>query len=175
MTSRRGRPFDPDRARADLEARLAQPLPTSGPAVAEGDPVTGEWTATRGEGFLVVPLWQGDWLTGVYGREWNAAEEAAEARLRALVARLDARWGEHRTVSMRLPLLRPDAPLPEPLRTLAGLDCYGDLTVWGPVPAPPPAGSRWVAVSLNQSDGDAPMVLVGVVSARPVTEPRDDA
>lgn len=173
MTSRRGEPFDPDRARAELEARLTGPLPASGPAVAEGEPVTGEWTATRGEGFLIVPLWEGDSLTGVYGPEWNAAEEAAEARLRSLVARLDARWGAHRTVSMRVPLLRPDAPLPELLRTLAALDCYGDLTVWGPVPVPPPAGPRWAAVSLNQSDADAPMILVGVVSDRPVTEPEE--
>src|SRR5690606_4388433 len=118
------------------------PLPASGPAVAEGEPVTGEWTATRGEGFLIVPLWEGDSLTGVYGPEWNAAEEAAEARLRSLVARLDARWGAHRRVSMRVPLLRP-------------------------------AGPRGAAVSLNQSDADAPMILVGVVSDRPVTEPEE--
>ncbi|WP_343244133.1 hypothetical protein, partial [Streptomyces sp. SID7958] len=173
VTARRGEPFDPDRARAELETRLTGPLPASGPAVAEGEPVTGEWTATRGEGFLIVPLWEGDSLTGVYGPEWNAAEEAAEARLRSLVARLDARWGAHRRVSMRVPLLRPDAPLPELLRALAALDCYGDLTVWGPVPVPPPAGPRWAAVSLNQSDADAPMILVGVVSDRPVTEPEE--
>src|SRR5690606_13134107 len=102
-----------------------------------------------------------------------AAEEAAEARLRSLVARLDARWGAHRRVSMRVPLLRPDAPLPELLRALAALDCYGDLTVWGPVPVPPPAGPRWAAASRNQSDADAPMILVGVVSDRPVTEPEE--
>src|SRR5690606_27513942 len=96
---------------------------------------------------------------------------AAEARLRSLVARLAARWGAHRRVSMRVPLLRPDAPLPELLRALAALDCYGDLTVWGPVPVPPPAGPRWAAVSPNQWDADAPVLLGRAVSDRPATEP----
>ncbi|MRT44902.1 hypothetical protein FGX00_03500, partial [Xylella fastidiosa subsp. multiplex] len=32
---------------------------------------------------------------------------------------------------------------------------------------------RWVAVSLNQSDGDALMFMAGVVSDRPITELED--
>ena len=65
---------------------LAADLPTGGVPVSEGDPATGEWTGTRGEGFRIVPLWESDALTGVYGAEWNQAEEAAEANL-ALVVR----------------------------------------------------------------------------------------
>lgn len=40
----------------------------------------------------------------------------------------------------------------------------GDLAVWGPV------DGRWVAVSLDQCDGDAPMILVAVVADRPIVE-----
>jgi hypothetical protein len=34
---------------------------------------------------------------------------------------------------------------------------------------------RWVGVSLNQCDGDAPMILVAVVTDRPVVELDDQA
>ncbi|CAL9568712.1 hypothetical protein GCM10010266_14620 [Streptomyces griseomycini] len=184
MTARAGEPFDVTRATSDAEAALSAPVPTAGPTTSEGEPATGEWTATRGEGFLLLPLWESGALTGVYGPEWNDAEAAAEANLTALVTELDRRWGPHRTVSMRVPLHRSRAgtPLPEPFRTLTAKDCYGDLTVWGPVPpagplggpsAGPPAAPRWFALSLNQSDGDAPMLITALVSTRPITEPAD--
>ncbi|MER8087412.1 hypothetical protein ACFVZR_31130 [Streptomyces sp. NPDC058316] len=54
--------------------------------------------------------------------------------------------------------------MPPLYRALCDRDCLGDLAVWGPV------AGRWVAVSLNQSDGDAPMVIVAVVADRPVVE-----
>lgn len=106
MTSRAGETFAVARALADIEELLAGPVPATGPTVAEGDPETGEWTATGGEGFRVVPLWEGDPLTGVYAPEWNDAEDAAEAHLAALVGELDRRWGPHRAVPLLLPLLR---------------------------------------------------------------------
>ncbi|CAL9568107.1 hypothetical protein SUDANB176_04782 [Streptomyces sp. enrichment culture] len=181
MTARAREPFDVTRATSDVDAALSAPVPTTGPTADEGEPATGEWTATRGEGFLLLPLWEGESLTGVYGPEWNDAEAAAEANLTALVTALDRRWGPHRTVSMRVPLHRGRAgePLPEPFHTLAAKDCYGDLAVWGPVPpggpsGGPPATPRWLALSLNQSDGDAPMIITALVSVRPITEPADD-
>ncbi|WP_395574546.1 hypothetical protein [Streptomyces sp. BK79] len=176
MTARADEPFDLTRATSDVEAALSAPVPTTGPALSEGEPATGEWTVTRGEGFLLLPLWESEALTGVYGPEWNDAEAAAEAHLTALVTELDRRWGPHRTVSMRVPLHRSQTgdPLPEPFHTLAATDCYGDLAVWGPVPSgAPPAGPRWLALSLNQSDGDAPMIITALVSIRPITEPAD--
>lgn len=164
MTARAGEPFDRQRALSGIESALSAPLPDSGPTANEGEPVTGEWVSTRGEGFLLFPLWESETLTGVYGREWNDAETAAEANLAALVTALDARWGPHRTLTMGEPLLRrPDG---EPFRTLVAKDCNGDLTLWGPLPGPAP---RWVAVSLNQSDGDAPLILTALVTDRPLT------
>ncbi|WP_309063738.1 hypothetical protein [Streptomyces sp.] len=178
MTARAGAPFDVNRATTDIEAALSAPVPTTGPTVGEGEPATGEWTVTRGEGFLLLPLWESEALTGVYGPEWNDAEAAAEANLAALVAELDRRWGVHRTVSMRVPLHRGRAgePLPEPFRTLTAKDCYGDLAVWGPVPPDAaPTTPRWLALSLNQSDGDAPMIITALISAHPITEPAEPA
>ncbi|EFE67373.1 predicted protein [Streptomyces viridosporus ATCC 14672] len=176
MTARAGEPFDTNRAASGIEAALSAPVPTAGPTADEGEPATGEWTVTRGEGFLLLPLWESEALTGVYGARWNDAEAAAEANLAALVAELDRRWGPHRTLSMRVPLHRgrTGEPLPEPFRTLAARDCYGDLAVWGPVrPGGPPAAPRWLALSLNQSDGDAPMIMTALISDRPLTEPAD--
>ncbi|GHH90092.1 hypothetical protein [Streptomyces capillispiralis] len=169
MTTRSGAPFDTGRAVSALRARLTTPLPPAGPAADEDDPATGEWALTRGDGFLLFPLWEGEPLTGVYGPAWNEAETAAEAHLRALTAELDRHWGPHRTVPLPVPPLRarPEG-FPEPFRTLAAKDCYGDLTVWGPLPGAP---ERWAAVSLNQSDGDAPLLLTALISARPLTEP----
>jgi hypothetical protein len=173
VTARAGEPFDAARALSAVDAALSAALPATGPPADEGDPVTGEWAATRGEGFLLLPLWESAGLTGVYGREWNEAEASAEAHLAALVSGLDARWGSHRTVSMRVPVLRRGTgdPLPEPFRTLAAKDCYGDLKTWGPLPASP--SPRWVALSLNQSDGDAPFVLTALLTDRPLTEPTE--
>ncbi|MCT7351218.1 hypothetical protein N4P33_03410 [Streptomyces sp. 15-116A] len=157
---------------------MTAPIPASGPPTSEGDPETGEWSGTRGEGLWLLPLWEGKWLTGVYGEDWNAAEEEAESHLTALATELDARWGRHRTVSMRVPLLRSTTgtPLPEPYRTLAATDCYGDLRVWGPLHEPTtPATPRWLSLSLNQSDGDAPVIITALITTYPIEELPDPA
>ncbi|WP_406058410.1 hypothetical protein [Micromonospora sp. NBC_00860] len=171
MTGRAGEVFDAGRTVSDIESLLVADLPTGGVPVGEGDPATGEWTGTRGEGFRIAPLWESEALTGVYGAEWNQAEEAAEANLALVVRELDRRWGAHRTVSMRVPLFRHQAgePMPALFQSLCGLDCYGDLTVWGPMVTE----GRWVAVSVNQCDGDAPMIMTAVVSQLPIIELSD--
>ncbi|MEE1770447.1 hypothetical protein PUR34_20490 [Streptomyces sp. JV185] len=147
-----------------MEALLAGPVPAEGPTVDEGEPDTGEWSATEGGGFRIVPRWESDGLVGVYEREWEEAEEAASGHLAALVGELDSRWGAHRTAGMRVPVFRDLAgePLPPLYRALCDQDCPGDLAVWGPV------DGRWVAVSLDQCDGGAPMILVAVVADRPI-------
>lgn len=172
MTCRAGEPFDIVRALAEVEALLTVPLPGSGPVVSEGDPGTGEWTGTGGQGFRVVPLWEGEELTGVYGPEWNDAQEAAEERLAALAAELDDRWGPHHAVPLHVPLLRRQEGRPvDPLfEALFRQDLYGDLVVWGPVGGT----GRWVGATVGHSDGDAPLVLAALVSDRPVTAPEDD-
>ncbi|WP_433268539.1 hypothetical protein ACQPWR_09545 [Micromonospora vinacea] len=171
MTGRAGEQFDTGRTVSDIESLLTADLPAGGVPVSEGDPATGEWTGTRGEGFRIAPLWESDALTGVYGAEWTQAEEAAEANLALVVRELDQRWGIHRTVSMRVPLFRNQAgaPMPALFQSLCDLDCYGDLTVWGPTVTE----GRWVAVSVNQSDGDAPMIMTAVVSHLPIIELSD--
>lgn len=171
MTARAGEAFDAERAAAEVGALLAAPVPAGGPTTAEGDPATGEWTVTVGAGFRIVPLWEGDPLTGVYAPEWNDAEEAAEAHLSALAEELDRHWGAHRTVRLHVPLMRWQTGSPvEPLfAALFAEDLYGDLEVWGPVDP----GGRWIALALGHSDGDAPLVLAALVSDRPVTEPPD--
>ncbi|GGM42717.1 hypothetical protein GCM10011608_29240 [Micromonospora sonchi] len=171
MTSRAGEAFSTDRAIYDIEALLAVDLPAGGSAVREGDPETGEWTATRGDGFEIRPIWESEGLTGVYGRDWNEAEEAAAENLALVVRELDRRWGPHRPVSMRVPLFRARAgePILPLFQSLCDVDCYGDLAVWEPVN---PSG-RWVGVSVNQCDGDAPMILTAVVSNRPIIELAD--
>ncbi|MFC9243325.1 hypothetical protein ACFT7S_04550 [Streptomyces sp. NPDC057136] len=178
MTARAGEEFDAARAVADVDVLLAGPVPAAGPTVAEGDPATGEWTTTGGEGFRVVPLWEGDSLTGVYEPEWNEAVGAAEAHLAMLVRELDDRWGAHRRVAMHVPLFRKQrgAPLPPLFDALLAEDCYGDLTVWGPVTVEGPgAVQRWVAVSAGHSHGDAPVVMAAAVSDRPIVElPEED-
>ncbi|MFF9345776.1 hypothetical protein [Streptomyces sp. NPDC014734] len=169
MTARAGEAFTVAGALADIDALLARPLPTSGPTAAEGDPETGEWTTTGGDGFRVVPLWEGDPLTGVYAPEWNDLTDAAEAHLAALVEELDRRWGPHRAVPLHVPMFRrQEGAAVEPLfDALFDQDLYGDLTVWGPVGG----ADRWVGASVGHSDGDAPMVLAALVSGRPVTAP----
>ncbi|WP_328365176.1 hypothetical protein OHQ88_17180 [Micromonospora zamorensis] len=168
VTGRAGEVFDTTRAVSDIETLLAADLPTSGATVSEGDPATGEWTGTRGAGFRIIPLWESEALTGVYGADWNQAEDAAEANLALVVRESDHRWGPHRKVSMRVPLFRHQAhaPLPALFQALGDLDCFGDLTVWGPTAT----GGRWIAVSVNQCDGDAPMIMTAVVSHAPITE-----
>ncbi|MEW2146177.1 hypothetical protein AB0869_25530 [Micromonospora vinacea] len=168
VTARAGQAFDTGRAVSDVETLLAEELPRDGAPVQEGDPATGEWTGTRGAGFRIIPIWEGDDLTGVYGTDWTDAEEAARAKLALVVDELDRRWGSHRNVSMRVPLFRKPAgtPMPALFQALSDMDCFGDLTVWGPTAAE----GRWVAVSVNQCDGDAPMIMTAVVSQFTITE-----
>ena len=155
-----------------MKALATAPVSPTGPTIEEGRPDTGEWTRTRGEGFVIVPLWESGPHTGVYGPEWSDAEESAQQQLTSLARELDRNWGRHHRVSMRVPLFRNLAaePMPPLFQALCDADCYGDLTVWGPTPPEAAADPRWVAVSLNQSDGDAPMIMTGVVSDRPITE-----
>jgi len=172
VTARAGETFETGRAVSDIEALLAEPVPAAGPTISEEEQVTEEWTVTRGEGFLIIPLWEGESLTGVYDPEWNEAVETAEGHLSGLVRELDRRWGTHRKVAMHVPLFRkqvgePNLPL---FQALHAVDIYSDLTVWGPVPADGGAARRWVGVSVGHSDGDAPLVMVAVVSDRPIIE-----
>ncbi|WP_274033599.1 hypothetical protein [Streptomyces sp. MMBL 11-1] len=171
MTCRAGEEFDAERAVAEVTGLLAAPVPATGPTAAEGDPDTGEWTATVGAGFRIVPLWEGRSLTGVYAPEWNEAVEAAEGHLAVLAGALGGHWGPHRPVRLHAALLRWEAGAPvEPLyEALFAEDLYGDLVVWEPL-AP---GGRWVALTVGHSDGDAPLVLAALVSDRPVVEPED--
>lgn len=180
MSTRAGETFDLARAVADIEALLAAPLPAAGPTVAEGDPATGEWAASEGQGFRIIPLWESGALDGLRGSEWDDAEEAAEARLATLVTELEARWGPHHQVAVHVLLvlkdsgvyessvLRKDGQKVEPLLdALLAQDCYGDLAAWGPVSAQ----ARWVGVSVGHSDGDAPLIMTAVVSDRPIVAP----
>ncbi|MGW1150474.1 hypothetical protein ACWD45_04265 [Streptomyces rubiginosohelvolus] len=171
MTSRAGEPFDTDRAAAEVTGLLTAPVPTDGPVIAEGDPVTEEWTVTAGAGFRIVPLWEGDPPTGVYAPEWNDAEEAAASHLAELARALDARWGPHRRVRLDGPLMRRQGGSPvEPLfEALFSQDLYGDVEVWGPLDP----GGRWIGLISGHSDGDAPFVLAALVSDRPIPEPAD--
>ncbi|MGW1292074.1 hypothetical protein [Streptomyces sp. NPDC002533] len=166
MTSRAGEPFDLGRALTEIGELLAVPLPPTGLTTALGDPATGEWTATQGPGFRIVPLWEGDPMTGVYAPEWSDAEAAAEARLASLAAELDRRWGPHTEVPLHVPLLRwQGGSAVDPLfEALFGEDLYGDLVVWGPVDT---AGRR-LALTLGRSDGDQPLVMAALVSDRAV-------
>lgn len=168
MSVRTGEPFDAGRAVAEVTALAAGPVPATGPTLGEGDPVTGEWRATAGAGFRIVPLWESDDLTGLYGSDWTDAEGAARRQLNSLVAELDVRWGPHSRVAMHPALFRRQAglPLPPLHAALLGQDCYGDLSVWGPLPG----RERWVGVSVGHSDGDAPLVMVALVSGEPVVE-----
>ncbi|MFD8690635.1 hypothetical protein [Streptomyces sp. NPDC059651] len=167
MSARAGETFDIARAVADIEALLTAPLPAAGPTEAHGDPVTGEWTVTTGQGFRIVPLWEG--ASPDDGAD--EAEEAAEAQLAALVGELEARWGGHHRVAVHVALLLREhgepASVPALFEALLDEDCYGDLSAWGPVSAQ----GRWVAVSVGHSDGDAPLVMAAVVSDRPIVAP----
>ncbi|MFF2652148.1 hypothetical protein [Streptomyces sp. NPDC058045] len=172
MTARAGERFAVTRAVSDIEALLTGPVPATGPTRSEGDPATGEWTVTTGRGFVFAPLWESESFEQRPADEWNAAQDAASAHLAALVRELDARWGAHRTVRMHVPLFRKQTgrPMPEFFQALADEDCYGDLTVWGgPLPTAAP-DRRWIALSLNQSDGDAPLILIAAVTTDEITE-----
>ncbi|WP_455358729.1 hypothetical protein [Streptomyces sp. SYSU K21746] len=159
-----------------IEALLSEPVPVAGSTVSEEEAVTEGWTVTRGEGFLIVPLWEGRSLVGLRDPEWSEALEAAEGYLADLVQELHRRWGSHRRVAMHVPLFRKQAgqPMPALFQALCDNDSYGDLTVWGPVPVGGEEGDgRWIGVSVGHSDGDAPLVMVAVVSDRPITELED--
>ncbi|ATY98345.1 hypothetical protein ACFY9H_30320 [Streptomyces bacillaris] len=170
MTSRAGEPFEPGRALTEIGQLLTVPLPPTGLTTALGDPATGEWTATQGPGFRIVPLWEGDPLTGVYAPEWNGAEEAAEAHLATLVSELDRLLGPHTTVPLHEPLRKwQGGAAVDPLyEALFDEDLYGDLTVWSPADATGPAApaARLLAVTVGHSDGDAPLVLAALVCDR---------
>lgn len=169
VSVRAGETFDVVRAVTAIEALLAAPLPATGPAVAEGEPDTGEWTVTAGEGFRIVPLWEGGSLDGTHGTEWDDADEVAEAQLALLVAELESRWGAHQQVAVHVALLpeQDGEPVPALFQALLDEDCHGDLAVWGPVSGE----GRWVGVSVGHSDGDAPLVMAAVVSDRPIVAP----
>ncbi|MGW3921574.1 hypothetical protein, partial [Streptomyces sp. NPDC005093] len=163
MTARSGETFELGRAVRDVEALLAGPVPATGPTDSQGDPVTGEWTATSGEGFRILPLWESDSLVGVYAPEWNDAEEAARGHLDDLVAELDRRWGAHRKVGMRVAIFRniADEPLPPLFRTLCDQDFLGDLSVWGPVATGPPPPRGGVGGAHKQCGRGAPRRIEG--------------
>ncbi|WP_051767258.1 hypothetical protein [Streptomyces sp. NRRL S-37] len=77
---------------------------------------------------------------------------------------------------MRALLLRRGSGegFPEPFHTLSAKDCYGDLTLWGPLPPtlPSPPLGRPLP---QQSDGDAPLILTVLITDHPLTEPRNPA
>ncbi|WP_406862444.1 hypothetical protein ABZO31_19115 [Streptomyces sp. HUAS MG47] len=142
-------PADTVRAVAEVDALLAGPVPEA-------------------EAGATAVLWEGPWLQGVYEQEWTAASTTAQAHLAAVEDGLDARWGPHRSVGMRVPMARKidGTPMPPLFRTLVDHDYLGDLSVWGPVGD----DGRYVGVSLNQTDGDAPMIVAAVVSSEPIVE-----
>ncbi|MEV5984540.1 hypothetical protein AB0L85_05895 [Streptomyces sp. NPDC052051] len=176
MIRQYGDAFSRERAVADIETLLATPLPATGPTEREEDPATEEWSHDIGEGFVLAPLWESRWLTGVYEEEWGAEEEAAESKALDLAAELTRRWGTPRKVPMHVAMFREQAgePMPPVHQALCDAENYGDLTVWGPVPEGPDKADRWVGISVGQCDGDAPMVLMAVVSDREIEELPED-
>ncbi|GAA0599167.1 hypothetical protein HPO96_21710 [Kribbella sandramycini] len=167
MTARYGEPFDAARAETEVTELLVADVPAAGPVTAAGDPATGEWTHTTGPGFRVIPLWEGGDLTGLYEADWTAATETAEAHLKHLAAALSATWGPPRVISIDGPMLKHQMGQPvEPLyRALFAQDLYGDLHLWGPIE------TRWPALVLGHSDGDAPLVLAALISTQEITQP----
>ncbi|TWD81565.1 hypothetical protein FB561_2681 [Kribbella amoyensis] len=167
MSSRAGETFDAARAGAEVRELLEADVPADGPASADGDPVTGEWTVTTGPGFRIVPLWEGEGLTGVYGNEWTDAADTATGYLEALGKTLETGWGPYRKITIDGALIRwqMDQPVDPLFDALFSVDLYGDLHVWQPRP------DRWVAATVGHSDGDAPLVLAALVTDRPIPEP----
>ncbi|MFF1922380.1 hypothetical protein ACFVW8_17645 [Streptomyces sp. NPDC058221] len=175
MTARGGETFEIARAVSDIDELLTRPLPKTGPTGEDRLPVTEEWTLIKGEGLLIAPLWESDSFTGLYESAFEEASEAGEGNLTALVAELDRRWGPHHEACMRVPMNRKITGEPMPLlfQTLCDADLEGDLSLWGPVGPPAPGtetADRWVAVSVNQCDGDAPMILTVAITDQPITE-----
>ncbi len=150
----------------------AEPLRGGGPTELEYDPYTGEWVRTRGEGFVLAPLWESRSLYGVSYEEWHDVVDGGDLNAMSLVAALTRRWGAPRTVVMRPVMFQPlpCEPMPPVLEALSDVDNYGDLTVWGPVPAGPGGAARWVGVSVKHCDEKAPLVLMAVVADREIVE-----
>ncbi|MFG3495140.1 hypothetical protein [Streptomyces sp. NPDC047928] len=167
-----GTPFDADDGARAVRDLLARPVPDGGGT--EWEPGSDEWTGSVGAGFRLALLWRSRHYFGVPGPEWDAAQDEAEAYLAELVAVLGKRWGPHRVVSMRPYLFGKvnGDPMPPLFAELAAFDLYGDLRVWGPLDTP--HGPRWVGVSVAQCDEDAPHLMVGAVSALPLTSADDD-
>ncbi|CAM5520584.1 hypothetical protein GCM10010329_54740 [Streptomyces spiroverticillatus] len=175
MNARGGETFEAGRARAEIDALLAGAVPASGPTNVERQKYTGNWLSSRGAGFVIAELWAGEDLSGVYGREWDAAEEQASGHLDVLTEELDARWGTHEEVGMTAAVFRATSgdPVPPLYTELRNLDAFGDLRVWGPVRVPDGDSDRWVGISVNQIDGDTPHFLIAVVTDRPIREPEE--
>ncbi|WP_236240173.1 hypothetical protein [Streptomyces sp. CC228A] len=167
--------FDRDRAVADIDALLERAVPEAGPTEAEWEPLTGERAGARGEGFVLATLWESRWLDDVSGEEWNEEVEGGDLKALDLAAELSRRWGAPRRVAMHPAMFRHQAgePIPPVFRALCDVDNYGDLTVWGPVPAGPGGAARWVGISVGHGDDKAPLVLMAVVTDREIVELED--
>ncbi|MEV6282890.1 hypothetical protein [Kribbella sp. NPDC051770] len=168
MSSRAGETFDPTRAATEVLALADAPVPEAGPTTGEGDPATGEWTATTGAGFRIVPLWEGEGLTGLYDTAWSDATDTGVQHLAVLTKTLETHWGPHHVIQLHGPLLRwqMDQPVEPLFAALFSQDLYGDLHVWGPLPS-----GRWLATTVGHSDGDAPLVMAALVTTQPITQP----
>ncbi len=171
MTCRAGETFDAERTAAEVTGLLTAPVPAVGPTAAGGDPDTGEWTATVGAGFRIVPLREGHSLTGVYAPEWNDAVEAAEGHLAVLAGVLDGRLGP--------------APAGAAARGAAAVGGRGargaavrGAVRRGSVRRPGglgPGRPRWPVdrPGRGAQRRDAPLVPAALVGDGPVTEPED--
>ncbi len=145
---------------------LVTDVPAAGLTTAEGDPATGEWTGTTGAGFRIVPLWEGESLTGLYDAAWEAAEGIGTTHLTRLTEVLSAQWGPHQRITLDGPLLQwhQSQPVHSLFQALFSQDLYGELHVW-------PVDNRWIAITVGHSDGDAPLVLAALVSTEPIQQP----
>ncbi|WP_433545529.1 hypothetical protein ACQPZG_10420 [Streptomyces sp. CA-294286] len=175
MNARGGETFEAARALAEIDVLLAGEVPASGPPEYDSLPHTGETLSVRGEGYAIAELWSGEDLQGVYEKEWEEAQERAYGHGDVLVEQLDARWGAHRDIDNRVAVwwTEGDPALPPLYGQLRDLDALGTLHVWGPVRPPGGDADRWVALSVNQIDGDCPFFLIAVVTDRPIEELED--
>ncbi|MET7311050.1 hypothetical protein ABZS68_29265, partial [Streptomyces sp. NPDC005571] len=67
-----------------------------------------------------------------------------------------------------------EAPVPRIFGPWGPLYYLGDWWWGGRGPPAPHTADVWVAASLNQCDGDAPMIIVALVSDRPIIELEDE-
>ncbi|SCF17995.1 hypothetical protein GA0074695_4055 [Micromonospora viridifaciens] len=159
--------FDAPRALRAIAALLTGPIPSAGnPTLIDADPHTGEWLATRADGFVLAPLWEGPDLTGLRDPEWTEQLEAGDRHLATLAGKLDEQWGPHRVLTIDYLIRNPQADRPPVYEALLRQDLYGDLHVW----APDQAGDRRLALVLGHSDGDQPLTLAALVAAGPLPE-----